>query len=65
MALTTDQRLTALEDALTALQVAIVNLASKKQLQELSLLKQQEVNDLQTRVTQLEATIQIIQDSLP
>lgn len=65
MALTTDQRLTAIEDAIVALQIAIANLASKKQLQELNLLKQQAVQDLQTRTSQLETTVQIIQDSLP
>jgi len=64
MALTTDQRLDALEAAVTQLQTVIPNLASKKQLQQLSLLKQKEVDDLGDRVTQLEATVKLIQDSL-
>ena len=64
MALTDDQRLDALESAVIQLQIVIVNLASKKQLQQLSLIKQKEVDDLKDRVTQLEATVKIIQDSL-
>lgn len=63
MALTTDQRLDALEEAVTQLQTVIVNLASKKQMKQLSLLKQQELETLQARVTQLETTVQIIQDA--
>lgn len=64
MALTDDQRLDALELAVTQLQTVIANLASKKQLQQLSLIKQKDVDDLQDRVTQLETTVQLIQDSL-
>ena len=64
MALTDDQRLDALEAAVTQLQSVIANLASKKQLQQLSLLKQKDVDDLGDRVTQLEVTVQLIQDSL-
>ncbi len=64
MSLTADQRLDALEEAVTQLQTIIVNLASKKQLKQLSLLKQQEIETLEARVTQLEATVQIIQDAL-
>lgn len=63
MSLTADQRLDALEEAVTQLQTIIVNLASKKQLKQLSLLKQQEIETLEARVTQLEATVQIIQDA--
>lgn len=63
MALTTDQRLDALEEAVAQLQTVIVNLASKKQMKQLSLLKQQELETLQARVTQLETTIQIMQDA--
>ena len=61
MALTDDQRLDALEEAVSQLQTIIVNLASKKQLKQLSLLKQQEIETLEARVTQLEATVAIIQ----
>ena len=64
MALTDDQRLDALELAVTQLQIVITNLASKKQLQQLSLLKQKDVDDLGDRVTQLEVTVKVIQDSL-
>jgi len=64
MALTDDQRLDALELAVTQLQTVIANLASKKQLLQLSLIKQKNVDDLQDRVTQLETTVQLIQDSL-
>ena len=64
MALSTDQRLDALEEAVTQLQALIVNLASKQQLKQLSLLKQQEIDTLQARVTQLETTVGIIQDTL-
>ena len=64
MALTDDQRLDAIELAVTQLQTVIVNLASKRQLQQLSLLKQKDIDDLTDRVTQLEATVKIIQDSL-
>ena len=56
-----EARLKAIEDAIIGLQVAIGNLASKKQLSQLSVLKQKDVDDLQTRVTALEATVQIIQ----
>lgn len=63
MALTAveEARLKAIEDAIIGIQVAIGNLASKKQLSQLSVLKQKDVDDLQTRVTALEATVQIIQ----
>ncbi len=64
MALTTDQRLDSLEEAVAQLQTVIVNLASKKQMKQLSLLKQQEIETLQERVTQLETTVGIIQDAL-
>lgn len=63
MALTTDQRLDSLEEAVAQLQTVIVNLASKKQMKQLSLLKQQEIETLQARVTQLETTVTIIQDA--
>lgn len=56
-----EARLKAIEDAIIGLQVAIANLASKKQLSQLSVLKQKDVDDLQTRVTSLENTVQIIQ----
>ena len=56
-----EARLKAVEDAIVGLQIAIANLASKKQLSQLSVLKQKDVDDLQTRVGALETTVQIIQ----
>lgn len=62
--MTTAERLQAVENAIVGLQTAIKNLASSKQVSQLGLLKQADITDLQTRVTQLETSVQIIQDTI-
>lgn len=66
MALTIDEerRLAAIELALTGVQTAIDNLASKKQLRELTTLRQADVNDLQTRVAALETQMTSLQTAV-
>jgi polyhydroxyalkanoate synthesis regulator phasin len=55
-------RIEAIEDMLNKLQVAINNLASKKQMQQLLLLKQNEIDSLTQRVVTLESQITLLQN---
>ena len=55
-------RIETIEDIINKLQIAINNLASKKQMQQLLLLKQNEINSLIERITALESQITILQN---
>jgi len=58
------ERVQAIETMLNNLQVAISNLASKQQIRQLLLLKQQEIDALTVRVASLETQITALQASL-
>lgn len=66
MALTTaeTERIEAIETMLNNLQTAISNLASKQQIRQLILIKQQEIDELTARVASLESQVVILQSSL-
>ena len=64
MALSNDQlldRITEIEDAISTLETAMNNLATYKTLNNAVGLKQQEIEALKTRVTELESQIAILQ----
>jgi polyhydroxyalkanoate synthesis regulator phasin len=50
-------------DKLNQIQVVINNLATKAQLNQISYIRQTEIDDLQTRVTNLESEIAVLQNS--
>ncbi len=64
----TNQELTdkveAIVKAINDIQVAITNLASKKQLEQLNFLNQREISDLKDRIAAAEADIQFVKDQL-
>jgi hypothetical protein len=64
----TNQELTDKVDAIIVainnIQVAITNLAAKKQLEQLNFLNQREISDLKDRMAAAEADIQFIKDQL-
>jgi hypothetical protein len=51
----------ALVKAVTALQTAVTNLASKQQLRQLYTLRQQEIEDIKVRLTALEQSLAVLQ----
>lgn len=53
----------ALVRAVQALQIAVNNLASKAQLRQLYTLRQQEIEELKTRIDTIEQQVQILQRS--
>ena len=55
------ERLTFLEAVVNKLQQAVLNLASKEQLRQLTLLKQTDIDDHETRITSLESEVSILQ----
>lgn len=57
-------RLLAIEETLNDLQIAVNNLASKLQVRQLLLLKQQEIDALTEKVELLESQIAILQSRL-
>lgn len=59
--MTTEQRIQALEAIVADLQTAVNNLASKKQLQQLSLIRQAEIEELTVRMVQAENAIVLLQ----
>jgi hypothetical protein len=66
MALSNQQlqdRVEAIETSLNDLQTAVNNLATKKQMQALVNIRQNEIIDLQDRVTSLESQIKILQSA--
>lgn len=67
MSLTNDQlldRIVAIEDTLTTIQTALNNLAAKKTLNAAMGLKQQEIEALKSRVTELESQISALQQNV-
>lgn len=56
-----NQRINAIELMLNKIQTAINNLASQKQLRSIVALKQNEINDLTSRVVALEQQVAILQ----
>lgn len=56
-----NQRINAIELMLNKIQTAITNLASQKQLRSIVALKQNEINDLTSRVVALEQQVAILQ----
>ena len=64
----TNQELTdkveAIVKAINDIQVAITNLAAKKQLEQLNFLNQREISDLKDRMAAAEADIQFVKDQL-
>mgnify|MGYP001616956409 FL=1 len=57
-------RITAIEELLNRVQVAITNLASVAQLRQLLLLKQKDLDLLTERVSTLETEVQTLQSKL-
>jgi len=57
-------RITALEKFVEQLQTAVNNLASKQQVRQLLLLKQQEITDLEARVTELERIVSLLENNI-
>ena len=57
-------RIVELEEALTDLQVAYSNLASRKQLSDLNLINQRNIKDLQDRLSIAEADIKFIKSKI-
>jgi polyhydroxyalkanoate synthesis regulator phasin len=57
-------RVLAIEDMLNKLQIAVNNLASKRQLSQLTMLKQSTIDNLVERVTTLESQIKTLQSSI-
>lgn len=59
----TVEQFQALVRAVQALQIAVNNLASKAQLRQLYTLRQQEIEELKTRLDTIEQQVQILQRS--
>jgi polyhydroxyalkanoate synthesis regulator phasin len=59
-----EKRILAIEEMLNKLQTATKNLASKRQLNQLLMLKQAEVDELTKRVAALESQLAALQGSL-
>ena len=57
-------RITALEKFVEQLQTVVNNLASKQQVRQLLLLKQQEITDLEARVTELERIVSLLENNI-
>lgn len=57
------ERIEAIENKLNEIQVALNNLATKKQLNQSVNVRQSEITDLQTRVSDLESEVQTLQSS--
>ena len=60
-----EARIEAIENAISQLQIVVQNLASKKEFRQLLLLKQEEVDDLKTRVSALETQVSTLQGQIP
>jgi len=59
-----EKRIQAIEEAITKLLIAVNNLAAKKQLSQLTLLKQADIDNLTQRVTALESQLTLVQAEL-
>lgn len=58
------QRLTAIEEAINSLQIAVSNLATKLMVRQLELLRQRDLDSMETRIGELEAIISVLQRAL-
>jgi polyhydroxyalkanoate synthesis regulator phasin len=63
MASDTD-RITSLEEFVSLLQIAVSNLASKQQVRQLLLLRQEEITSLTARVAELERVITLLENNV-
>jgi len=59
-----NNRILLIEEVLNQLQTAVNNLISKKQLQQLMLIRQEEIEALKTRMTALETQVTLLQSSI-
>lgn len=59
-----EARILAIEQMLNNLQTAVRNLASKQQIRQLLLLKQTEVDNLTSRVAELEVLVAVLQQQI-
>jgi polyhydroxyalkanoate synthesis regulator phasin len=59
-----ESRIAALETLLNKVQIAVTNLAAKQQLRQLTLLKQNEVDALTTRIEALERMVTLLENAL-
>ena len=57
-------RITALEEYVNQLQLAVKNVASKQQIRQLLLLKQEEISTLSARVSELERLITLLENNI-
>jgi polyhydroxyalkanoate synthesis regulator phasin len=57
-------RIKAIEELLNKLQIALSNCATKTQMQQLTLVRQSDIETLKTRVSALEAQVTALQGSL-
>lgn len=66
MALTNAElkRITAIEEAINNLQIAVNNLATKQMVRQLELLRQQDLDSLQAQINEVEAIVQVLQNAL-
>lgn len=61
---TETQRIEAIEEMLNTLQIAIRNLASKLQVEQLMLIKQTEIDSIKDRVISLESQVTALQSRI-
>jgi polyhydroxyalkanoate synthesis regulator phasin len=59
-----EARISLIEDILIDLMTAVNNLASKQQMRQITLLRQTEITDLTTRITELERLIALLQQRI-
>lgn len=58
-----DARVNAVERALNTLRRAVLNVTTKREFRQLLLIRQQEIEDLRTRVATLETQVALLQQS--
>ena len=58
------QRLTAIEEAINNLQIAVSNLATKQMVRHLELLRQRDLDSLETKIAEVEAIVKVLQRAL-
>jgi polyhydroxyalkanoate synthesis regulator phasin len=59
-----EDRIQAIEKQINKIQIALTNLATTVQVRTLNVIKQKEIDELQTRVTALEAQVAILQNNV-
>lgn len=59
-----EDKVNALTKAVNDIQVAITNLASRKQLEQLNFLNQKEISELKDRLSVVEAELQFVKDQI-